>query len=376
MHHFKKLSLVMPCYNEEDSLRHLVESKILSLRKKCKEQFSLDLELVIVDDASKDKSLKIAEQLKKEYDWISVYRHEKNQGKGAALKTGFQYASGDIIGIQDADEEYNPLNYLTLLQPILDDKADVVYGSRYLKRESHRVLSFWHTLMNKFLTLCSNMFTGLDITDMETCYKLFTKKAAIDLAEKLKEKRFGFEPEITSYVAQGRYRIWECAIEYTPRTYEEGKKITYKDGFHALYCILHYGAPYAPLPMQLLLYFFIGTICAIANLLFFIFFKAYQIPFFYAVESAFLLAAFLNYWLCCAILFRHKSFWNGPVELLMYLITLTIMGGADYLLTVSGIKIGMGSISAKLIATIICFIGNFVLRKYLVFPIPEKIKGK
>ena len=373
---FKKFSLIVPCYNEENSLRHLVENKIIALREKCEKDFALDLELVIVDDASKDKSLEIAEQLKKEYPWISVYKHAKNQGKGAAIKTGLSYAAGDIIGIQDADEEYNPLNYLTLLKPILEDRADVVYGSRYLKRESHRVLSFWHTLMNKFLTLCSNMFTGLDITDMETCYKLFTKKVAEDLAKKLKEKRFGFEPEMTAYVAQGHYRIWECAIEYTPRTYEEGKKITYKDGFHALYCILHYGAPYAPLPMQFLLYLFIGGVCAIANLIFFALFNSYGLLLLYSVWGSFLLAALLNYWLCAIILFKHKAFWNGPMEFLMYLIILIIMGTSDYLLTYMGIKIGMGDISAKLISTIICFIGNFVLRKYLVFPMPKLKKGK
>ncbi len=370
----KKFSLIVPCYNEEKSLRHLVEDKILSLHHKCKERYSLILELIIVDDASKDKSLEIAEQLQKKYPWISVYKHVKNQGKGAAIKTGLSYATGDVIGIQDADEEYNPLNYLTLLEPILDNRADVVYGSRYLKRESHRVLSFWHTLMNKFLTLCSNMFTGLDITDMETCYKLFTKKVAEDLAIKLKEKRFGFEPEMTAYVAQGHYRIWECAIEYTPRTYAEGKKITYKDGFHALYCILHYGAPYAPLPMQFLLYLFIGGVCAIANLLFFIIFNVY-LPLLYAVGWAFLLAAFINYWLCCVILFKHKAFWNGPIEFLLYLVILVIMGVSDYWLTWTGIHIGMGDVSAKLTSTIICFIGNFMLRKYLVFPMPKLKKG-
>ena len=338
---FKKFSLIVPCYNEENSLEHLLERKILFLREKCQQDFGLELELVIVDDASKDKSLEIAEKLKGKYPWISVYTHTKNQGKGAAIKTGLQYAAGDIIGIQDADEEYNPLNYLTLLKPILENKAEVVYGSRYLKRESHRVLSFWHTLMNKFLTLCSNMFTGLDITDMETCYKLFTKKVAEDLASKLKEKRFGFEPEMTAYVAQGKYRIHECAIEYNPRTYEEGKKITYKDGFHALYCIFHYGAPYAPLPMQFLLYVFIGGVCAIANLIFFVIFDVYGISLFYSVWASFLLAALINYWLCALILFKHKAFWNGSMEFLMYLIILVIMGTSDYVLTWAGINIGM-----------------------------------
>ena len=372
---FKKFSLIVPCYNEEKYLLRLIEEKIIVLREKCKTDYALDLELVIVDDASKDKSPQIAEELKQQYTWISIHKHNKNQGKGAALRTGLLHATGDIIGIQDADEEYNPLNYLTLLKPILEEKADVVYGSRYLKRESHRVLSFWHTLMNKFLTLCSNMFTGLDITDMETCYKLFTKKVAQDLASKLKENRFGFEPEMTAYVAQGHYHVWECAIEYTPRTYEEGKKIGIKDGIRALYCILHYGPPYAPLPMQFLLYLFIGGVCAIANLIFFIIFNTYGLSLLYSVWGSFLLAALINYALCAAILFKHKAFWNAPMELLIYLIILVIMGISDYLLTWSCIKLGMGDISAKLISTIICFIGNFALRKYLVFTI-KKRKGK
>ena len=372
----KKFSLIVPCYNEQNTLEHLIVDRIIPLKEKCEKNLSVHLDVIIVDDASTDNSYQIAEKLRKRFSWITIKKHHKNQGKGAAIKTGLECASGDVIGIQDADEEYNPLNYIELLKPILDGKADVVYGSRYLKQESRRILSFWHTLMNKFLTLCSNMFTGLDITDMETCYKLFTKRVALDLASKLKEKRFGFEPEITAYVAQGRYRVYECAIEYMPRTYEEGKKITYKDGFHALYCILHYGAPYAPLPMQFLLYLFIGGVCAIFNLLLFVILEAYGVSLFCSVGISFLLAAFLNYWLCAVILFKHKAFWSGPMELLMYLIILTVMGISDYVLTWSGIKVGMGDISAKLISTIICFVGNFLLRKYLVFPLPKLKKGK
>ncbi len=368
----KTFDLIMPCYNEESSLAKLVTQKVVPLREKCKKEYQIDLNLIIVDDASKDNSLQEAQKLAEKFTWIKIFKHEINQGKGAALRTGLANSTGDFVGIQDADEEYNPMDYLTLLQPILEDKADVVYGSRYLRPQTRRVLSFWHTLMNKFLTVCSNMFTGLDISDMETCYKLFTGKVAHELAPQLKENRFGFEPEITSYVAQGHYRVYECAIEYTPRTYEEGKKITYKDGFHALYCILHYGAPYAPLPMQFLLYTFIGGVCAIANLILFIIFRASDLSLFYAVWASFLLAAALNYWLCAILLFKHKAFWSGPMELVMYMVTLVVMGGSDYLLTLGLILVGCGDVMAKLISTIICFIGNFVLRKYLVFPLPNR----
>jgi len=367
----KSLNLIMPCYNEEQSLEHLIIEKIIPLRNKCKEEYNLSLTLTIIDDASLDNSLKIAERLSKKFKWINVLRHSKNQGKGAALRTGLACAKGDFIGIQDADEEYNPEDYIKLLRPILQNKADVVYGSRYLRPDSRRILSFWHTLMNKFLTICSNMFTGLDISDMETCYKLFTNKVAKELAPKLKENRFGFEPEITSYIAQGRYRLYECAIEYTPRTYEEGKKITYKDGIRALYCIFHYGAPYAPLPMQFLLYTFIGGLSAVANLVLFTVFIFSKVTLPYSTILSFCLAAGLNYWLCTVLLFKHKAFWSGKTELLMYLVTLCIMGVFDYSLTLGLIKIGTGCLTAKLTASIVCLIGNFVFRKYLVFPLPK-----
>src|SRR5262249_5486355 len=240
------------------------------------------------DDCSTDKSFAVAQDLAEHHPEIMVLQHKTNRGKGAALRTGFARAKGEFVGIQDADLEYDPQDFHTLLQPLLDNKADVVFGSRYLKPDSRRVLYFWHTWMNKTLTSVSNMFTNLDITDMETCYKLF-RREIIQRIE-LKEDRFGFEPEVTAKIAQTRSRIYECAISYTPRTAEEGKKINWKDGIRALYCILHYGAPSAPLPMQILIYFVIGTICGVVNVVTFAMFFHNGFKIELAAPTAFLIA--------------------------------------------------------------------------------------
>jgi dolichol-phosphate mannosyltransferase len=252
------LSLIIPCYNEEATLAECVR-RVLPLA--CD---GLKLEIIIVDDCSRDNSLAVARRLAEQHPEILVLHNETNRGKGAALRTGFQAARGDYVGIQDADLEYDPLQYRALLAPILAGRADVVYGSRYLSYDNRRVLYYWHTWMNKTLTTVSNMFTNLDITDMETCYKLFRREIIqrIDL----KEDRFGFEPEVTAKISQIECRIYECAITYVPRSYEEGKKIDWKDGVRALYCILHYSAHCAPLPMQPMIYLFIGATCAVINI--------------------------------------------------------------------------------------------------------------
>lgn len=234
----KKLSLVIPCYNEEKTLIGIVE-EVLKLKSE-----ELDLELVIVDDCSTDKSLDIAADLEKKHPEIRLCRHERNQGKGAALRTGFLAATGDFIGIQDADLEYNPMDYLTMLRPMISGEADIVLGSRYLKKGTRRVLRWWHTFMNRFLTLASNIFSDVELTDMETCYKLFSRETIKTIAPLLKENRFGFEPEVVAILAQGvhnrGWRLMECAIDYRPRTFSEGKKIGWKDGVRALYCIIKY----------------------------------------------------------------------------------------------------------------------------------------
>jgi dolichol-phosphate mannosyltransferase len=354
------LSLVIPCYNEERTLAACVE-RVVSLSGD-----DLNLEIVIVDDCSRDKSVSIARGLIEKYPFVKLIKHEINQGKGAALRTGFAHATGDYIGIQDADLEYDPLQYRKLLVPLLDGRADVVFGSRYLQTDNRRVLYFWHTWMNTALTAISNAFTNLDITDMETCYKLF--KREIIQSIDLKENRFGFEPEVTAKVSQIRCRVYECAISYTPRTVEEGKKINWKDGVHALYCILHYGAHAAPLPMQFLLYFFIGVICAIANVALFSVLTSGGMNLSLAIVIAFVVAAALNYYLCITVLFRHRARWTTEWEILLYLGTIFVMGVVDYVVTI-GLFAATGSATwSKVAAVIVGFFGNFLLRRYLVFP--------
>ncbi|CAK8712106.1 Undecaprenyl-phosphate 4-deoxy-4-formamido-L-arabinose transferase [Candidatus Electronema halotolerans] len=226
---FAKLSIVIPAYNEEKTLQTVVKT-VQAV------QLPLAKELVLVDDASTDSTRQIMEQLP-DSNIVRVF-HEQNQGKGAALRSGFAAATGDIILIQDADLEYDPQEYPKLLQPILDGKADVVYGSRFVGSEAHRVLYFWHMVGNRLLTLLSNICTNLNLTDMETCYKVFRREVLQNIT--IREDRFGFEPEITAKVARTGCPIYEVGISYSGRTYAEGKKIGIKDGFRALYCILKY----------------------------------------------------------------------------------------------------------------------------------------
>lgn len=354
------LSLVVPCYNEEQTLTHCIE-RVLALRSG-----QLKLEIIIVDDCSKDNSLEVARALERQHPEIRVLHHEVNQGKGAALRTGFVHATGDFVGIQDADLEYEPLEYRELLEPLLRDEADVVFGSRYLRPQTRKVLYFWHSWMNKTLTFASNMMTNLDISDMETCYKLFRREIiqSIDL----KENRFGFEPEVVAKIAQRHCRVWEVAISYKPRSFEEGKKIGWKDGVRALYCILHYSAHTAPLPMQLLLYLFIGGVSALSNIVFFGLLLAGGLDMTPAVVLAFAGAALANYLLCITILFRHKARWNTAGELFMYLLTLAIMGAFDFGVTMTLTRWGIPAVWSKTLAAGFGFVGNFVLRKYMVFP--------
>ncbi|MCB1049764.1 MAG: glycosyltransferase family 2 protein [Acidobacteria bacterium] len=221
------LSVIIPVYNEEKTLPLLLE-RVLAV--------PVQKEVVLVDDGSQDGTRDLLKSLEK--PGIRVFLQDRNYGKGAAIRRGIQEAVGDVIIIQDADLEYDPNEYPKLLSPILDGRADVVYGSRFAGGECHRVLYFWHSVGNKFLTMLSNMFTNLNLTDMETCYKVMKKEVALSF--KIEENRFGMEPEITAKIAKGKWRIYEVGISYSGRTYEEGKKIGWKDGVRAIICILKY----------------------------------------------------------------------------------------------------------------------------------------
>lgn len=233
----KKLSIIIPAFNEGSTILYLLDKvRAVELPEK------MDKEMIVVNDASSDDTEhQIINYLKQFPDCpILYFKHKINSGKGAAIHTGIANSTGNYIIVQDADLEYDPREYSILLKPVLDGFADVVYGSRFMGGKPHRILFFWHTIGNRFLTFLSNMFSNLNLTDMETCYKLFDAKKLKSLT--LREKRFGFEPEVTQKMARiNGIRIYEVGISYYGRTYEEGKKINWKDGFRAIWCILKYG---------------------------------------------------------------------------------------------------------------------------------------
>jgi dolichol-phosphate mannosyltransferase len=355
-----KLSLVIPCYNEERTLEACLDS-VLAIADS-----TLELELIVVDDCSSDRSLEVANRLQKKIPSLTVLHHEKNQGKGAALRTGIARATGDFVAVQDADQEYNPMDLKRLLVPLRSGEADVVLGSRFLSHGYHRVLYFWHSLGNQFLTMLSNMLTDLNLTDMETCYKVFRREVIQSI--KIEENRFGFEPEVVAKIAQMRLRIYEMGISYRGRTYAEGKKIGMKDGWRALYCILKYNLHKVPLAIQFLFYIFIGGLSAIVNMVLFLGLLSGGLSVTASTLTAFFLAAFVNYYLSIKLLFRHKARWQSATEMALFLAVVIGVGVFDLFCTRGFITAGMAAWSAKALSTAIGLVLNFAGRRFIVFP--------
>ncbi len=357
-----RLSVVVPCYNEAQTLRKCLD-RLLAIR-----DASLELEVLVVDDCSTDDSASIAREFASTCNDVTVLIHEVNQGKGAALRTGFKNATGSIVAIQDADLEYDPRDLKRLIAPITEGEADVVLGTRFSLAGAHRVLYFWHYLGNRLLTLLSNMLTDLNLTDMECCYKVFRREVVQSI--RIQESRFGIEPELVAKVAQMRLRIFEMGVSYAGRTYEEGKKIGVRDGFRALFCILRYNGFKAPAALQFLIYLGIGGLSAAVNILIFLFLRWSGVGDTLSIPSAFFIAALANYLLCVLLLFRHRARWSPPGEAAFYLGLVVLGALVDFVTTRELLQSGYAAWAAKAIACCVGLGSNFIGRKYLVFPEP------
>jgi glycosyltransferase involved in cell wall biosynthesis len=293
-------------------------------------------------------------------------RHERNQGKGAALRTAFAHASGDVVAVQDADLEYDPQDLKRMLVPIREGRADVVFGSRFLTSTMHRVLYFWHSVANKLLTLLSNMFTDLNLSDMECCYKVFTREVASRIV--IREDRFGVEPELVAQVAQMRVRVYEMGISYDGRTYEEGKKIGLRDAFRALYCIVRYNAGHAPLALQFLVYAVIGSGGFLVNLALFLLLHNAGAAVNLAAPLAYVVAAAANYGLCTWLLFERRVRWGTYTELGLYAALVAVLTVFDLGVTRGLLAAGLSAGYAKSAASLAGVLLNFLGRRFLVFP--------
>jgi len=358
-----KLSIVIPCFNEETTLERCLQNVLVI------QDETLSLEILIVDDCSTDNSLELAEKFSENHPEVTVLRHDRNRGKGAALQTGFQHATGEIVAIQDADLEYEPADLKRMVVSIADNKADVVLGSRFATGSAHRVLYFWHYLGNKFLTLLSNIFSDLNLTDMECCYKVFRREIIQQI--NIQESRFGVEPELVAKVAQMRVRIYEMGVSYSGRTYEEGKKIGYRDRFRALYCIFHYNARKAPIPVQFLVYILIGGLSALVNISLFLIFGNLGVTNNISIPAAFALAAVMNYLLCINFLFRHKARWKTAAEVVVYFLVVCLVGAIDFGATTILLNMVTAPWLAKSFACLVGLLFNFLGRRYFVFPEPS-----
>jgi glycosyltransferase involved in cell wall biosynthesis len=365
-----KLSIVMPVYNEEKTLLSIIDCvRRAELPKEIHET-----EIIIVDDCSTDRTRDILREFDSELnDDIRIFYHETNQGKGGALKTGFEQVTGDIVIIQDADLEYDPNEYQKLLQPIIAEKADVVYGSRFIGGDSHRILYFWHMIANRILTLLSNMFSDLNLTDMETCYKVFRREVTEKI--NIEEKRFGVEPEVTAKLAflarNNGIRIYEVGISYYGRTYEEGKKIGLKDAFRTLWCIIKYNnSRFARLAKYGCNGFFVAlsqiiTIYALVNYLNFDTFFLKNVSHAISVEASIIVGFILH----SKISWRYE--YTSTSNLIRKISQFHLVTAASFIIRqivfYMSIKTGIDYMTATLISVFIAIVINFLGYDKIVF---------
>ncbi len=353
------LSIIIPCYNEEKTLEACAKG-IQTISSQ-----DLQLEIIIVDDASTDNSFAIASSLSQTFNNIRVIRHEINSGKGAALRTGFTHATGDFVAVHDADLEYDPRDLVRLIEPLRNNQAEVVIGSRFLSGDAHRVLYFWHSLGNRLLTFLSNMLTDLNLSDMETCYKVFKREVIQSIT--LSENRFGFEPEIVAKVAHKRLRVYEIGVSYHGRTYAQGKKIGLKDGFRAVYCILKYNLPTAPFVLQLAAFVTVSCLAALVNCALFLGLSGLGAQLSWAAPIAFAGSAVLLYGIASAVIFRRNAQWNTPITSALALIILALCCLASHHLTLLLQNHGFDAVPARLLAGGLALVCSFWPLKYLVF---------
>jgi len=350
---------VIPCYNDA-TLEDCVTG-ILSV-----EDDTLAIEVIIVDDGSTDDGPRAAERLANRVPGIVVLRHEKTQGKGAALRTGLTAATGEFVAVQNADLEYDPADLKRLVTPLVSGEADVIIGSRFISPGCHRVPHFWHFVGNRVLTTLSNMLTDLNLTDMESGCKAFRREVFQSI--QIEENGLGVEAELVAKIAQMHLRIYEVGVSYRGRTYTEGKKVAMKDGWKTLYCILKHNLHNVPVAIQFLFYTLIGGVAAIVNLLVFLSMRHAAASVSASTLTAFCVAAAVNYYLSVKLLFRHKARWTTWTELAAFLGVVGTVAMVDLICTRFFIGMGLADGAAKIASTGIGLVLNFIGRKYVVFP--------
>ena len=350
-------SIIIPCYNEGSTLSACI-NRIQKIADK-----DLTIDIIIVDDGSSDGSREIAEKLSDTHNNIKTLIHKNNQGKGAALRTGFKEATGEIIAVQDADLEYDPQDLKKLITLIREDKADVVIGSRFLTGGEHRVLYFWHSLGNRFLTFMSNMLTDLNLSDMESGYKVFKREIIQDI--EIQENRFGFEPEIIAKISKKHPRVYEMGISYSGRTYEEGKKINAKDGFWALYCIFRYNAHCAPLPLQLLCFLPIVLASSLCGAAVFALLHHFQIGLLAAAIPAFIVFAAIQSFATKMLIFSDHDHGSRLILSLLHIFIIGIALAIDLAITTTWRSSTSPGLSAVLAGYFVTSIWLYVSYRFL-----------